>query len=635
MIPKIIHYCWFGGNPLPKTAIRYIETWKKYNPDYIIKEWNENNFDIHCCRYVEEAYNAKKWAFVSDYARFFALYKEGGIYLDTDIEVLKPFDDLLNCGAFWGFGWETLTLPVFGASKGLECYKKIIDYYNTRLFVKLNGEYDLAPIETVALKILQADYALKLNGEKQTLKEDIIIYPKEYFCSTKWATGEIVRYQELYVIHYAEGSWLSEGQKSITRIKRVCQKIFGRKIGDVIGTAIGLIRTQGFISLFGHGRNFIIRQIGGQIMQIISNIYINNEKIIFDNFLGRGYGDNPKYIAKELLSRNLGLDIVWIVKESNNSFPKGIRTVNRGSFREIFELASAGIWVDNVRKEEFVYKNPKQFYIQTWHGFYPLKKMEKDAIKTLSEDYIRSAIHDASITNLMVSGCKARTEIYRKAFWYDGEILECGLPRNDIFFTTNTYRNKIKIFFKLQDNVRIVLYAPTFRDNGSTEAYNIDMNGVIHSMEKRYGGKWVFLVRLHPIISEKCNFINYNDEIVNACSYDDIQELFAASDFLITDYSDCMFEFSISKKPVLLYAPDLEEYTKYRSFYYDIRKLPYSIATDNELLKDQILQFDDFMYQNRIEKFFNTIGMFETGQASNIVVNYIIDHINMTSKNIK
>ncbi|RGX78343.1 hypothetical protein DXA68_12330 [Bacteroides stercorirosoris] len=119
MIPKIIHYCWFGGKPLPPKAKKYIESWKKFCPDYEIKEWNESNFDVHCCRYVEEAYNAKKWAFVSDYARFLALYNEGGIYFDTDIEVLKPFDNLLGCGAFFGFGWETLTLPVFGASKAL------------------------------------------------------------------------------------------------------------------------------------------------------------------------------------------------------------------------------------------------------------------------------------------------------------------------------------------------------------------------------------------------------------------------------------------------------------------------------------------------------------------------------------
>ena len=164
MIPKIIHYCWFGGKPLPPKAKKYIESWKKFCPDYEIKEWNESNFDVHCCRYVEEAYNAKKWAFVSDYARFLALYNEGGIYFDTDIEVLKPFDNLLGCGAFFGFGWETLTLPVFGASKGLDCYRKILYYYEQRAFIQADGSYDLSPIENSAMKILIEDYGLVVNA---------------------------------------------------------------------------------------------------------------------------------------------------------------------------------------------------------------------------------------------------------------------------------------------------------------------------------------------------------------------------------------------------------------------------------------------------------------------------------------
>ena len=102
MIPKIIHYCWFGGNPLPELAIKCIESWKKYLPDYEIKEWNESNFDINCCAYVREAYEAKKWAFVSDYARFWILYQHGGLYFDTDVELIKSIDDLIVKGAFMG-----------------------------------------------------------------------------------------------------------------------------------------------------------------------------------------------------------------------------------------------------------------------------------------------------------------------------------------------------------------------------------------------------------------------------------------------------------------------------------------------------------------------------------------------------
>ena len=362
MIPKIIHYCWFGGKPLPPKAKKYIESWKKFCPDYEIKEWNESNFDVHCCRYVEEAYNAKKWAFVSDYARFLALYNEGGIYFDTDIEVLKPFDNLLGCGAFFGFGWETLTLPVFGASKGLDCYRKILYYYEQRAFIQADGSYDLSPIENSAMKILIEDYGLVVNGKEQILKEDIVVYPKEYFCSTKWDTGEIIRNPLLYIIHYADGSWLSDEQKQAVKIKKCLKKLLGSKLGDLLGTAVVFAQIQGVKSTYYHGKNYVIRKVGNRLMKLISALYVNRKKIVFENFLGRGFGDNPKYIALELLNRKLNYDLVWIVNRGTSYiFPRGIRTVERGSFRELFELATARFWIDNTRKEEFIYKSSAIF----------------------------------------------------------------------------------------------------------------------------------------------------------------------------------------------------------------------------------------------------------------------------------
>ena len=118
-IPKKIHYCWFGGNPLPKETVEYIKSWKKYCPDYEIIEWNESNFDINRNLYIKQAYEAKKYAFVSDYVRVFALYKYGGIYLDTDVEVFKDFNDLLDNESFWGFEQENyIATSTIGAKKG-------------------------------------------------------------------------------------------------------------------------------------------------------------------------------------------------------------------------------------------------------------------------------------------------------------------------------------------------------------------------------------------------------------------------------------------------------------------------------------------------------------------------------------
>ena len=630
-IPKTIHYCWFGGNPLPKETLKFIESWKKYCPDYKIKEWNEKNFDVHCCKYVEQAYEAKKWAFVSDYARFYALYTEGGIYFDTDIEVLKPFDDLLDKGGFFGFGWKTLTLPVFGAAKGLDCYKQILDYYNSRSFIKADGSYDTSPIENSALKILTEQYGLVVNGQYQLLRENIAIYPKEYFCSTKWNTGQIYKNPKLYVIHYADASWLGDKEKKKLKVKKRIISIFGEKIGLKLGPVLGYIAAEGVCTSI----NKIWSKLGAHIVfwttptiMRFCSLFVKKKKVVFYNFAGRGYGDNPKYIAEELVTRNLGYDLVWVVRKGTHySFPKGIRTIEQGGFREIIELATAAFWVDNNRKSKYIYKSRKQKYIQTWHGFYPLKKMEKDAIDTLSPSHIEKAIHDGQMTDLMVSGCKARTQIYKTSFWYEGEIKECGTPRNDVFFKDVDYRKHVGDFFGISREKKLLLYAPTFRDDHSIDAYDIDFERTLEHLTHRLGGDWCVLVRLHPAVRERSSeFVTYNETIIDASSYDDIQELFAACDFLISDYSDCMFEFSLTYKPVILYASDLDAYTHGRSFYYDIHELPYQIAENNDELSSLIDNFNEEDYKNRLKKFFDKIGVFEKGTASKAVVDYIIEN---------
>ena len=139
MIPKIIHYMWFGENPLPESTKKYIESWKKFCPEYAIKEWNEHNFDINSCRYVAEAYLQKKWAFVADYVRFYVLYNEGGIYLDTDMEMVRSFEPLRKHKAFFGFATDGLTLPVFGSEAKTDFIADMLDDYHKRSFIKLDG----------------------------------------------------------------------------------------------------------------------------------------------------------------------------------------------------------------------------------------------------------------------------------------------------------------------------------------------------------------------------------------------------------------------------------------------------------------------------------------------------------------
>lgn len=260
MIPKKIHYMWFGGSPLPESAKKYMDSWRKFCPDYEIVRWDESNFDIHCCKYVEEAYQARKWAFVSDYARFWVLFNVGGIYFDTDIEVVRSMNSLLEHKAFFGFGSTGLSLPVFGAQAGQPSYKDIVEDYNSRSFVLENGKLDLSPIDLTALRILKSNYGLIVNNQFQTLNDGTVIYPKQYFHAFNTETGVMNLYPELFVIHYADGSWLNDNQKYYIRLKKKCAKLLGGgKLSRSIAGIIYYYKTEGLFSMIKKCVTFLLR----------------------------------------------------------------------------------------------------------------------------------------------------------------------------------------------------------------------------------------------------------------------------------------------------------------------------------------------------------------------------------------
>lgn len=213
MIPKIIHYCWFGRNPKPQEVLDYIETWKKYNPDYEIKEWNEDNFDIHCCKYVWEAYNVKKFAFVSDYARLYALYNEGGIYLDTDVEVRKSFDSLLGNHSFVGWEDNYLGTGVLASVKSQQWVKDILDTYNGENFISWLGKLNTHP-NPYRLNDVLRNYGLKMNHKADVLNTDIAIYPIEVLCANNHEKKKYVISDETISIHHYSGSWSSKKIKN-------------------------------------------------------------------------------------------------------------------------------------------------------------------------------------------------------------------------------------------------------------------------------------------------------------------------------------------------------------------------------------------------------------------------------------
>lgn len=238
MIPQKIHYCWFGRNPLPKSAVKCINSWRKYFPDYEIVEWNEDNYDVLKIPYTAQAYSAKLYAFVSDYARFDILYHQGGIYFDTDVEVIRSFDDILAEGAFMGCeidGSDFLDAvdhiqsinPGLGiaAAPGLQLYKEILDFYAMQQFVWPDGTLNTETVVTKTTKILNKHGLQNIKGIQKI--DNIVIYPKEYFNPLNNNTGELEKTENTHSIHWYNMTWLSPIKRLKSKITRPIHRIFG------------------------------------------------------------------------------------------------------------------------------------------------------------------------------------------------------------------------------------------------------------------------------------------------------------------------------------------------------------------------------------------------------------------------
>ena len=229
MIPKIIHFCWIGGTDIPEDVNRCIDTWKKFLPDYEIMRWSEENFDVNIIPYTKEAYEAGRYAFVSDYIRLFALYNYGGIYMDTDVEVLKNLDPLLQNHAFTGFeDTDRISAWLFGSEKNNPLFKEFIDSYSERHFVKSDGSFDLTP-NPVPITQKLTEHGLLLNNQYQEL-DFITIYPMDYFCPyNPYREGKNLFTKNTYMNHLFNGTWKSGKDRFKSHIKIITQRVIGKK----------------------------------------------------------------------------------------------------------------------------------------------------------------------------------------------------------------------------------------------------------------------------------------------------------------------------------------------------------------------------------------------------------------------
>lgn len=356
-------------------------------------------------------------------------------------------------------------------------------------------------------------------------------------------------------------------------------------------------------------------------LSLCRTLPVKKNKIVFLSHLGKTYGCNPRYLC-EYIAKNFPkkYELIWIFDRScgrPRSLPMGVKAVPYYSHRCLAEMATAGIIISNTRISDGFYweKRKRQFYIQTWHSSLRLKCIEADA--NLGDQYIDFAKRDSKKIDLIISGGSFSSTIFKNSFWYNGIILETGTPRID-WLKNQTNESKRVIYEKanLDSDTHYLLYAPTFRGNGSISAYNIEFKKLLKSLTTRFGGIWKILYRLHPNLKGKTKIDNSDSNIIDMTDYDDIQELLVISDILLTDFSSSMFDAALCNIKCILYASDLDQYLqKERELYFDIHKLPFPLAKSTVQLSSIIEQFDENQYKTRIENFLKGTKSCEYGNA--------------------
>ena len=355
---------------------------------------------------------------------------------------------------------------------------------------------------------------------------------------------------------------------------------------------------------------------------------VKKNRIVFSSYAGQGYVGNPKYICDEILKQGLNWELVWLCKDPDAEVPRGIRVVEYGTNSARRMLASAHAVIDNVRSSARPPKKKEQIYIQTWHGGIGFKNCEQAVEDKLGEEYVRLAKEDGQNCDAIVSNCSLLSDLYRKYFWLnpDTEILEYGLPRNDPLFDEALVREKyesVRRTYGLAQDQKIILYMPTFRADHSMDAYAIDYEGIISAFEQRFGEKFAIVVRLHPNVQKQADMIPYSEKIVNGTKYADVQELYMAADYLITDYSSAAFDFALLNRPVFLCMLDFEAYAADRGVNHVFAMCPFPHIYSNREFISAIENFSEEDYQTAMKEFRKVWQPFDDGHAAERTVNWL------------
>ena len=383
---------------------------------------------------------------------------------------------------------------------------------------------------------------------------------------------------------------------------------------------------------------------------------IKKNKIVFCCIEGTtGYTCNPKYIAKELLQCNKSAEheemyeLVWLVNDMSKKFPAGIKKVHNTLWNRAYHLTTAHIWIDNSRKQLEARKRKGQIYIQTWHAKLGFKPTCLDRGASFSRIAYLVSKHDSDMVDYWLSNSDWYDKTLPTGSLYEAKLLRTGSPRCDILVRArenDSLKRKIKekiikyLFTpdcaKHIEDIHFMMYAPTFR--GGSQGTNremeragglMDYDGIIAALEKRFGGKWYILLRLHPqLVARNLDGGMSIANVIDVSRVDDMYGLLGGCDAFMTDYSSAAFDAAVMKVPVFLYANDYQVYEQERGkLLWDLRRLPFPLATNEAELMEQIEKFDEKEYCERLEKLFKETGMVEDGRAAERIANRIRDFV--------
>jgi len=389
-------------------------------------------------------------------------------------------------------------------------------------------------------------------------------------------------------------------------------------------------------SILGHVKNHTFkRRVKEKKDEVISEwirnhadrFPIKNNKIVFDNFAGRGFADHPRYIAEEIHRRGLDWEMVWLVNDLNEAMPPWIKKVRFGSWQSVYELTTAKMWVDNIRNAHLVPKKEGQVYLQTWHGSMPFKLIEKEAENLLHPDYIKLAQYDGSITDAILSSSKWQSKQFIESFWLNAntEILEFGGPRCDQLFDESYVEitnQKVRKKLHIKMNEYVVLYAPTFRDDDNTKPYNLDFRAIRDAFVEKTGKPCIIIIRLHPNVNS-FNLFSFNEWMIDGSKIKDSNDLVICADSIISDFSSILYEASLLKKVSFRCAVDYEVYIKQRPLLPLEKEMPFLLSDNVDELLEQIKSVDFRKYTYSIKRFLEKMEVFEDGRASYKTVDWL------------